>query len=118
MKLETAALLFALLASSASAQTVLDGSDKRLPLTSRRALPQAIAALTYYPREARLKDLRPGPNGVICGYLSSSRPDGSYNGFGPFYVRTDRRDGLYAVPSIPELYRSSVDGIRAACGLR
>jgi hypothetical protein len=73
-------------ASHASAQQVMDGSDKALKPEVAAAAMKAVMAKLVDPYSAQFEALRPWETdaGSICGRVNAKNRLGGYDGFRPF----------------------------------
>lgn len=84
--LRTAGMILMLTAGSASAQTVMDGSDADLPDGVAKAAMKAVMDQLVDPYSAQFDrfSIWSGDPGSACGRVNAKNKMGGYGGFQPF----------------------------------
>jgi hypothetical protein len=88
MRLVVAAVAMMAMAPGASAQQVMDGSDKAVTPADISALMDQLIGKTGDPYAAQLIKLHhsPADPANLCGFVNLKNSNGGYTGFQPFMI--------------------------------
>ena len=82
----SALVLVSVIATSTSAQTVIDDSAARFPPDDVKAVLRLVGAQLRDPVSAQIRGLKQSGPGYYCGYVNAKTTFGGYAGFRAFVV--------------------------------
>jgi hypothetical protein len=82
----SALVLVSVIATSTSAQTVIDDSAARFPPDDVKAVLRLVGAQLRDPVSAQIRGLKQSGPGYYCGYVNAKTMLGGYAGFRAFVV--------------------------------